>query len=431
MRNINVFIFFHFSDAALWCKIKDYLRAHAVPSKDEQKKYHHDFALTTSFHGVHNLVNNGNSGVKSTILLLSTSIDAEENHLQEVIDFLQRNQNFSIKEFTRNYGFYLNKSTLLKCSYFGIPCYAEDFEHTFTEYGNCYTFNHNEGSLIKKASTPGSGLSVLFDIKQSEFTDEPSLGYVDAGITFVIHSANIRPKFDGQGVYSPVGMHGHVSIQHLKTVIQEHPWGECNPYLNLEYHEVYSTYGCLQECKSRFIKSECGCVPFLLPGIGKECDLQQLYKCVSTSLYRIEKFNICTVGTYNSTCPVPCEETDYPATISYSTFPSEKAAEYLSAKLGKNTTYMRNNLVYIDIKYQELNYKITTQQKALSASVLLSDIGGQLGLFCGASMITIIEIMEYIITNLYWICIFLILKAPNVPLWTFNQSRYRREIQEC
>ncbi|CAH2301228.1 acid-sensing ion channel 5 [Pelobates cultripes] len=364
-------------------------------------------------------------------VLLSTSIDAEENHLQEVIDFLQRNQNFSIKEFTRNYGFYLNKSTLLKCSYFGVPCYAEDFEHIFTEYGNCYTFNHDEGSLNKKASTPGSGLSVLFDIKQSEFTDEPSLGYVDAGITFVIHSANIRPKFDGQGVYSPVGMHGHVSIQHLKTVIQEHPWGECNPYLNLEYHEVYSTYGCLQECKSRFIKNECGCVPFLLPGIGKECDLQQLYNCVSTALYRIEKFNICTVGTYNSTCPVPCEETDYPATISYSTFPSEKAAEYLSTKLGKNTTYMRNNLVYIDIKYQELNYKITTQQKALSASVLLSDIGGQLGLFCGASMITIIEIMEYIITNLYWICIFLILKAPNVPLWTFNQSRYRREIQEC
>uniref|UniRef100_A0A8C5WDA2 Acid sensing ion channel subunit family member 5 n=1 Tax=Leptobrachium leishanense TaxID=445787 RepID=A0A8C5WDA2_9ANUR len=491
-----------------WRKIKAYLRTHAAPAVEETKNYHHDFALTTSFHGVHNLVNNGNNGVRSKIRKVvwvsvvtifsmlafwqvcsrlinfhtwptttSVTVQYVENiefpsvtfcslnrfqtkavtnlsiaffmwnvvsavlhspansedlpSLQDVMDFLQRNQNFSIKEFTKNGGFYLNRSTLLKCSYLGCPCYAEDFEHIFTEYGNCYTFNHNDTSVIKKPSSSGSGLSVLFDIKEPEFTDDPSLGYVDAGITFVIHSSKIRPKFDGHGLFSPVGMHAHTSIRHVKTIIQEHPWGECNPHLRLEYQDVYNTYGCLQECKSRHIINECGCYPFLLPGRGKECDIQQLYGCVSAALYRVEKFDLCSMGTYNSTCPVPCEETDYPATLSYSTFPSDRAADFLSLKLSKNATYMRNNLVYIDIKYQELNYKITKQQKALTASVLLSDIGGQLGLFCGASLITMIEIFEYICTNLYWICIFLILKAPNMPFCSSIQSRYRREVQEC
>ncbi|KAG8454012.1 hypothetical protein GDO86_000586 [Hymenochirus boettgeri] len=368
--------------------------------------------------------------IVSAVLQL-VSIANDSTDMQEIANFLNLNQNFSIKEFTRDYGFYLNKSTLLKCSFFGYPCYPEDFKHVFTEYGNCYTFNYPMYPLKKRITNSGRGLSLLFNIKQTEFTDDPSLGFVDAGISFIIHSPKIPPRFDGLGLHCPAGMHAYVSMRQFKTIIQEHPWGECNPALKLQFHEVYNTYGCLQECKSHYIQNLCGCVPFLLPGGGKECDLQQLYNCVPNALYTIEKSEFCSVGTYNATCPVPCEETDFPATISYSTFPSGKAAEFLTSKLRKSAAYLRNNLVYIDIKYHELNYKITKQQKALSFSELLSDIGGQLGLFCGASMITIIEIIEFLFANFYWMCIFLLVKTPSIPRWTNNQSKHGKDIQEC
>ncbi|CAN2388760.1 proton channel activity [Pristimantis euphronides] len=490
------------------CKIQSFVRKHTAPSIEERRKYNHDFAISTSFHGLHNLVDRNTTGtsgqirrvlwgvvvlafviaafsqvcirvvnyfswptttsvtvqyvdkiefpsvtfcnlnryqtnavnnlsiaffmwhIVSTVLLFSND-GKYSNNLQELIDFLQLNQNFSIKDFTKQHGFYINSNTLLKCDFFGIPCYPEDFAHVFTEYGNCYTFNLNSSKSHKRVNTSGRGLSVLLDIKQTEFTDDPSLGFVDAGITFVIHSPKIPPRFDGLGLHCPAGMHAHASIRHLKTITQEYPWGECNPHLSLVYHEVYSTYGCLQECKSAYIKAECGCLPFLLPGIGKECDLQQFYNCVYPTIYRIEKEELCSVGTYSSTCPVPCEETNYPSTLSYSTFPSDKAADYLSTKLNKNASYMRNNLVYIDIKYQELNYKTTKQQKAFTSGELLSEMGGQLGLFCGASMITIIEVLEFIFTNFFWMCAFLILKVPNVSQWTESQSRYQQERQEC
>lgn len=50
---------------------------------------------------------------------------------------------------------------------------------------------------------------------------------------------------------------------------------------------------------------------------------------------------LCTVGTHNSTCPAPCEEMDYPTTVTYSSFGGENAIKYYSAKLKKTPEYIR------------------------------------------------------------------------------------------
>ena len=43
----------------------------------------------------------------------------------------------------------------------------EDFAHVFTEYGNCFTFNHGETIRVKeKVSVSGRGLHLLFNVKQ-------------------------------------------------------------------------------------------------------------------------------------------------------------------------------------------------------------------------------------------------------------------------
>lgn len=65
---------------------------------------------------------------------------------------------------------------------------------------------------------------------------------------------------------------------------------------------------------------------------------------------------------------------------------------------------------------------------------ITADVGGQLGLFCGASMITIIEIIEYIFTNFYWICILFLLKIPDITPGTLPpQDRLgkRNHVEEC
>jgi len=43
----------------------------------------------------------------------------------------------------------------------------EDFAHIFTEYGNCFTFNHDENiQANEKVSVSGRGLSLLFNVHQ-------------------------------------------------------------------------------------------------------------------------------------------------------------------------------------------------------------------------------------------------------------------------
>lgn len=54
---------------------------------------------------------------------------------------------------------------------------------------------------------------------QEEFTDDPTLGFVDAGIIFVIHSLKKVPQFDGLGLSSPVRMHARVTIRQVKVNI--------------------------------------------------------------------------------------------------------------------------------------------------------------------------------------------------------------------
>ncbi|KFP33932.1 Acid-sensing ion channel 5, partial [Colius striatus] len=487
-------------------KTRSYLTKKLLPHLEDRKKYSQEFASSTSFHGVHHIVQTQSKTRKVLWLLLVMGCIAiviwqicsrfiyyfswpttttvvvqyvenvkfpavtfcnlnrfqahavsnlkvffllwnivsgvlkqvamEDKHFQELDDFLFGNKNFSIKEFTRQNGFYLNSSTLLECDFFGKQCYPQDFEHIFTEYGNCFTFNHND-LPARRVSLSGRGLYLLFDVQQEQFTDEPTLGYTDAGITFAIHSPKELPRFDGLGLLTPVGMHAQVAISQLKSIIQEYPWGECKPDLKLQYHKIYSTNGCLQECKAQYILDQCGCLPFILPGNGTECDLMKFYNCVYPAIYDIEIKGLCTAGTHNSTCPVPCEETAYPTTVTYSSFGGEEAIKYFSTKLKKSPEYIRQNLVRIDIKYHDLSYKITQQQKALTISELLADVGGQLGLFCGASMITIIELLEYIFTNFCWMCIFFLLKAPEMPQWnnpSQNQPTYKEKnkgIQEC
>nr|XP_003477033.1 acid-sensing ion channel 5 [Cavia porcellus] len=488
-------------------KIKLYLLRKPLPSPTDQRKFGHDFATSTSFHGVHNIVRN-QSKIRKVIWLavvlgsvsllvwqiysrlvnyftwpITTvvevqyvekiefpavtfcnlnrfktdavvrfgnifylwsivskvfgvqEINANFTDSQKVIDFVETHQNFSITEFVKNNGFFLNRSTLLACDFFGMRCGPEDFKHIFTEYGNCFTFNHGENiQEKKKVSVSGRGLNLVFDVHQEKFTDNPDLGFADAGIVFAIHPPRREPRFDGLGLSSPVGMHARVTIRQLRTVHQEYPWGECNPNMKLRGLDSYSTFGCLKECRARHIERQCGCLPFTLPGNKIECDLQKYYNCVSPVIEHIELKALCTMGTHNSSCPVSCEETEYPAAISYSTFPRQSALKHLSRRLNQSEAYIRENLVNIEINYSDLNYEITQQHKAVSVPELLADVGGQLGLFCGASLITIIEIIEYIFTNFYWVCIFFLLKILKVTQWTLqsqNHSGNKNSIEEC
>ncbi|PNI28073.1 ASIC3 isoform 7, partial [Pan troglodytes] len=56
----------------------------------------------------------------------------------------------------------------------------------------------------------------------------------------------------------------------------------------------------------------------------------------------------------------------------------------------------RENVLALDIFFEAVNYETVEQKKAYEMSELLGDIGGQMGLFIGASLLTILEILDYL-----------------------------------
>ncbi|XP_064614121.1 uncharacterized protein LOC135477846 [Liolophura sinensis] len=70
-----------------------------------------------------------------------------------------------------------------------------------------------------------------------------------------------------------------------------------------------------------------------------------------------------------------------------------------SIRLDNN--FVRENFILLDVFYSQLSYEQVTQQEAYPIFSLLCDIGGSLGLFLGASALSIFEVVDLIVSHLY------------------------------
>ncbi|KAK7938991.1 hypothetical protein WMY93_002317 [Mugilogobius chulae] len=60
-----------------------------------------------------------------------------------------------------------------------------------------------------------------------------------------------------------------------------------------------------------------------------------------------------------------------------------------------NKRFKLDNILVLDVFFEALNYETIEQKKAYEVAGLLGDIGGQMGLFIGASILTILELFDY------------------------------------
>ncbi|XP_071161145.1 degenerin-like protein del-10 [Mytilus edulis] len=72
--------------------------------------------------------------------------------------------------------------------------------------------------------------------------------------------------------------------------------------------------------------------------------------------------------------------------------------EYLST-LNLDAQYIRENFAQIDVFYRQMNYEEITQQVAFDTFSLFCDIGGSMGLFLGASLLSLCELLDLIWIN--------------------------------
>uniref|UniRef100_H0YYD3 Acid sensing ion channel subunit 2 n=1 Tax=Taeniopygia guttata TaxID=59729 RepID=H0YYD3_TAEGU len=170
------------------------------------------------------------------------------------------------------------------------------------------------------------------------------------------------------------------------------PWGECrSPELGLAFFPVYSVTACRIDCETRYIVENCNCRMVHMPGDAPFCTPEQYKECAepALSLLAEKDSNYCI-------CRTPCNLTRYNKELSMVKIPSKTSAKYLEKKFNKSEKYISENILVLDIFFEALNYETIEQKKAYEVAALLGDIGGQMGLFIGASILTILELFDYL-----------------------------------
>ncbi|XP_065111570.2 acid-sensing ion channel 2 isoform X2 [Paramisgurnus dabryanus] len=340
------------------------------------------------------------------LALLDVHLQIPDPHLAEphVLAFLTEKSNFSnyrpkpfsMREFTERVGHDL-KEMMLYCRFQGQECSHQDFKTVFTRYGKCYTFNAvEEGKTLRttmKGGT-GNGLEIMLDIQQDEYlpvwgeTEETAF---EAGIRVQIHSQAEPPFVHELGFGVAPGFQTFVATQEQRLTYLPPPWGECvTRALESGLFEVYSVSACRIECETRYIVENCNCRMVYMPGDSPYCTPEQYKDCAEPALAALSAVE----GT-NCICRSPCNMTRYNKELSMVKIPSKTSARYLEKKFNKSEKYITDNILVLDVFFEALNYETIEQKKAYEVAGLLGDIGGQMGLFIGASILTILELFDY------------------------------------
>jgi hypothetical protein len=140
------------------------------------------------------------------------------------------------------------------------------------------------------------------------------------------------------------------------------------------------------------------------------CVTSQQIECLE--LAEAEFFNLGHSDNCTSSCPLECHRVDYDTKVSFASYPSRWYSTKLNQSgsfrrvlakanisVDENITfdYLKQTVLSVNIYYDEMSYIQMDESQKTDMSVVLGLIGGNLGIFVGVSILTLIEFIDLII----------------------------------
>lgn len=278
-----------------------------------------------------------------------------------------------------------------------------------------------------------SGLTLEVYLEQDEYVGSLA---PDAGIRLTIHNQTAMPFPEENGINLAPGFKTGIALRLTEVIRVEPPHGECKEYTwaeNLKYNAwaeegqlnvQYSYVACQKTCYQKSLIQYCGCCSLDYPCTGAAFDdVWSAYSYVDWCIYSNSTQTACeeyVLSQYekgelpcSSDCVPPCDETEYTTDVTMSAWPSNEYLDtaindfrstssslYSSISSSTSTTdkraFMNENGIKVEIYYRYLNFEVIQTEASYEVENLLSDIGGQLGLWIGLSIVSLFEIIEII-----------------------------------
>ncbi|KAK7491155.1 hypothetical protein BaRGS_00017592 [Batillaria attramentaria] len=121
-----------------------------------------------------------------------------------------------------------------------------------------------------------------------------------------------------------------------------------------------------------------------------------MYFCLLPKLHELNSDFLNVSDTLG--CPRPCDYIAYHPTVSLSYFPSHVAEQELQ-RVGyvRNGTDMRSDFLELLFHFEEVIMYETKHVEVYTAKNLMGTIGGNMGFFLGASVLSICEILNVLL----------------------------------
>jgi hypothetical protein len=286
------------------------------------------------------------------------------------------------------------KEMLILCNFNLEECNENDFDMIMDNYGYVsYRFRK------KKSYTPGMQYGLQLLINLQNISCEKC--YLD-GLRLVVHNHSIDPGYYSGGtksgfILSP-GFNHEIVIKRTYTSKLGLPHNNCiKNVTSLDSHDSDLYRYILKSTKYEYTQKDCFdyCMGSELNkyfnitnkidhwlNIYKTYKFDQFWNFYS-KFVRGENKKICT-----PLCPLECDSIKYDTSISFTKFSND---EFKSLFEISGTT---DNLISIDIYYDNLEYTSISQLPKMDTFHLIASIGGDLGLFIGISFLSFAEIIE-------------------------------------
>ena len=278
-------------------------------------------------------------------------------------------------------------------------------------YWPCFTLN-KDGHIIQTASGERRGLKIMLYFNS---TDVEDIGVkirnwhiIDfrSGMYVDIHDQqyNIR-RFEGISL-SP-GFHVVIKLKkitskRLKSPFESNCYDDSDNPSTKAINGKYSIENCIMNCELDIVYAKCGSLRNLA---GPFVDIS-LYPERSNKTN--DEFNDCVVHAMksanqaNCNCQLPCEQINYETQTTYRTWPQAWEVQRLIPILSDvtgisskdiNLDLMRKHLMQVSIYYSDLFETRISEEVAYGIEKAVSDFGGQMGMFLGASFLSLFEIL--------------------------------------
>ncbi|EFO27882.2 amiloride-sensitive sodium channel [Loa loa] len=294
---------------------------------------------------------------------------------------------------------------ILKCSFNQRDCDIEnDFKlHYDQTYGNCYTFNWNRTKQVTAHQAGANfGLRVLLYADTSEYLPTSE----SVGFRITIHDKWVMPFPDAFGYNAPTGFLSAFGVRMKKFNRLVPPHGQCLKESKSNLDTIYpgfnySTEGCHRTCTQKEVSRICGCAnpAYPIPNTAKPCKVSDRIarECIKNATLHSSRL-ISEGNLADCVCHQPCSEVNYEVTYSAARWPSgtTKVMECDAVDDLCMERY-RRNAAMIQVFYEELNYETLTETPAYTLTSALADLGGLTGLWIGASVVSLMEILALIV----------------------------------